>query len=365
MLVGIAAMREGVDALHNEVISDSTNRAPGFVDNRSDGVASTKVDAIRRTVSIVIPVFNESAVLPELFRRLKVVCDMLVDFDWQVIFVDDGSTDATQALVSAQNKCDRRFALVALSRNFGHQAAISAGLDHARGDAVVTMDADLQDPPELIAQFLDRWKEGYQIVYAVRKTRKEGPVLRLAYAGFYRLMRFLARIEIPLDAGDFCLMDAQVVREISALPERNRFLRGLRAWVGFKQTGQFYDRPARFAGETKYSWFKLLHLAVSGLVAFSDIPLRLATWLGFAASMCGFALLIWVFATRYAGLVGPHGWTSLIAVVLFMSGIQLLILGIIGEYLAVIDREVRHRPVYIVGRRLGLEAVHTDVRRAE
>jgi dolichol-phosphate mannosyltransferase len=206
---------------------------------------------------------------------------------------------------------------------------------------------------------------GFDVVYAIRRDRKESLLLRLAYKVFYRLLRLIAKIEIPMHAGDFCLMDGEVARQLTQLPERNRFLRGLRAWVGFRQTGVEYSRPTRFAGRSKYTLFKLVRLAVDGFVSLSDIPLRLATWLGLAASAAGFLLLIWVFGTRFLGIVAPQGWTSLIAVVLFMSGVQLLVLGVIGEYLVRVGNEVRRRPLYLVRRRMGFGDVQRKAFAAE
>jgi dolichol-phosphate mannosyltransferase len=304
-------------------------------------------------ISVVVPVYNEQEVLPELIRRLESVCDQMPAAEWQVIFVNDGSDDRTEDIIADKVAADSRFSLVCLSRNFGHQAALSAGLDHADGDAVISMDADLQDPPEIFPELIEQWKAGFDVVYAVRKDRREPLLLRLAYKVFYRLLRFFAKIEIPLHAGDFCLMDGEIARQLARMPERNRFLRGLRAWVGFRQTGVEYSRPKRFAGRSKYTLSKLVRLACDGFVSFSDVPLRLATWLGLAASAAGFLMLAWVFGTRFLGIVGPQGWTSLIAVVLFMSGVQLLVLGVIGEYLVQVGNEVRGRPIYLVHRRLG------------
>jgi polyisoprenyl-phosphate glycosyltransferase len=305
-------------------------------------------------LAIVIPVYNEQENLAELHDRLLRVCSSIPGLDWQVIFVNDGSSDKTASLILERHQLDVRFTLVDLSRNFGHQAAISAGLAHADADATVVMDADLQDPPELIPQFLERWREGYEVDYAVRRRRKESMLKRAAYAGFYRLMRLIAKIDIPLDAGDFCLMDRRVVEVLVGLPECNRFIRGLRSWIGFRQAGVEYDRAERFAGTTKYSMRKLVRLALSGFIGFSSMPLRLAAWLGFAAASLGLVLGIWTVLVKLLKENVPIGWSSNTAIVLFLGGTQLLMLGIFGEYLGNVYDEVRNRPVFIVRRRVGV-----------
>jgi dolichol-phosphate mannosyltransferase len=248
---------------------------------------------------------------------------------------------------------------VNLSRNFGHQVAISAGLDHSRGQIVAIMDADLQDPPEVLLRFIEKWRQGYAVVYAVRKQRKEGFLKRSAYALFYRTFHSIAEIEVPLDAGDFCLLDRCVVDVLVALPEHHRFLRGLRSWVGFKQIGIEYDRDERYGGKSKYSLWKLVQLALSGYVGFSSLPLRAATWCGFFSAGVGFMLILWALATKLLEVSSPHGWTSTIAAILFVGGVQLLMLGIIGEYLGRVYDEVRQRPLYIVQSRLGFAADNT------
>jgi polyisoprenyl-phosphate glycosyltransferase len=230
--------------------------------------------------SIVIPIYNEHEIIPELHRRVKSVIDHLDD-QTEVILVDDGSRDDTFLQVTELNRSDPRFKVLRFSRNFGHQVAISAGLAHATGDAVILMDGDLQDPPEILPQFIAKWKEGFDVVYAIRKKRKENIFKRMAYASFYRLMKKLSYLEIPLDSGDFCLMDKRVAKVVNAFPERNRFVRGLRTWAGFRQTGLEYERDARFAGEPKYTFGKLVRLAYDGIFSFSTAPLRLAVYAGF------------------------------------------------------------------------------------
>jgi len=299
-------------------------------------------------LAVVVPVYNEEENLGELASRLHAALDSVADLDWHVILVNDGSHDRSVARILEMRQSDPRIGLVDLSRNFGHQAALTAGLAHADGDIVVMMDADLQDPPELIPGLIDRWREGYEVVYAVRRSRKTSYLKNLSYRLFYRLNRMIAKIELPLDSGDFCLMDQVVVNALRGLPEYNRFLRGLRSWVGFRQSGYEYDRPDRYAGTTKYSFWKLVNLALSGFLGFSTVPLRMAIWLGVGAGTIGFILLLWAIGTRVLGVPSPTGWASTIAVILFLGGVQLLVIGVLGEYIGNVHEEVRRRPVFIV-----------------
>jgi dolichol-phosphate mannosyltransferase len=300
----------------------------------------------------VVPVLNEQQVLPAFYARLKAVLATLPDAS-EVIFVDDGSFDGTPALLDGWAAADASVRVIHLSRNFGHQAALTAGLDHASGDAVVLIDADLQDPPELISLFHARWREGYQVVLGQRRSREEGFVKRALYHLFYKTLHLLADIEIPLDSGDFSLMDRTVVTALRRLPERTRFLRGLRSWVGLKQVAVEYDRPARESGESKYTLPKLLKLAFDGIVSFSAAPLRLALLFGALISLAGFVLIGVLFYLRLQHAFDLPGWTSLMVVVLFLGGIQLLAVGIVGEYIARIYEEVKNRPVYLVARSAG------------
>jgi len=300
------------------------------------------------TICAVIPVHNEEENLPELTRRLRASFEKLPDFDWKVILVNDGSADQSASLILQLRAEDPRFCLLDLSRNFGHQAALSAGLAYSDGDVVVMMDADLQDPPELIPDMVSKWREGFEVVYAVRRRRKGSVLKRALYAIFYRMNRMIAQVNIPLDAGDFCLMDRCVVEAVCGLPERNRFLRGLRSWVGFRQIGYEYDRPDRFAGTTKYSLLKLVRLAVSGFIGFSTVPLRLASWIGLASACTGFLVGAWAIGTRILNIAAPRGWASLISTIMFLGGVQLMLLGILGEYVGNVNEEVRRRPVFIV-----------------
>ncbi|HEX4349959.1 MAG TPA: glycosyltransferase family 2 protein, partial [Verrucomicrobiae bacterium] len=255
-------------------------------------------------ISIIVPCFNEEAVLPELFGRLASVAGTW-GTDYEILCVDDGSRDRTWELLKAQNQKDARWRCLSFARNFGHQTAVSAGLFYASGDVVVIIDADLEDPPEEISRLLEKWREGYDVVYAIRQKRKEGLVKRLCYWAFYRIMARLVAFEIPLDSGDFCLINRRVVDTINAMPERNRFVRGLRAWSGFRQTGVAYERAARFAGSPKYNFSGLIKLAMDGLFSFSIVPLRVATYIGLGVSSLAFLGVLFtlaqkIFATQFA-----------------------------------------------------------------
>lgn len=325
-------------------------------------------------ISLVIPIYNEEETLPLLRDRLVGAAPSWKE-DWEVILVDDGSSDRSLALMEEIAAFDEHFRVIKLSRNFGHQAAITAGIRHAEGDAVIILDGDLQDPPEELHRFLAKWREGYDVVYAVRRQRKEGPLKRLAYATFYRVLSWMADIQIPLDSGDFCLMDRKVVDAmVHELPENVRFVRGLRAYVGFRQIGVEYERHARAAGEAKYTFRGLMKLAVSGLVGFSFLPLRLATYLGFLVAIPSFLLGIFFVAHRVFGFAvfGRYatetpGLASLAVGMFFLSGVMLIIMGILGEYIGLIYLEVKRRPSFIVereiSRRKGTAAPATAARR--
>jgi dolichol-phosphate mannosyltransferase len=313
-------------------------------------------------LSVVIPCFNEAKGLPLLRHRLLEVLEGL-PLEWEVIFVDDGSSDGSRLELARLYHSDPRFKVVSLSRNFGHQAAISAGLAHASGDAIAMMDADLQDPPELLPQCLSLLQHEYQVVYAIRRGRKENLLKRACYGLFYRALQFVSEIRMPLDAGDFCMIDRQVLNVLLSMPERNLYLRGMRAWAGFRQIGIEYDRPARAVGETKYSLRKLLHLAADGIFSFSIMPLRLATFAGLATVALGivagsFVLLWRILGFRFMGHTAAElpGWATLALGLLTFGGVHLLLLGIIGEYVGRIYNEVKRRPRYIVQQTLGLSA---------
>ena len=297
---------------------------------------------------MVVPLFNEERIVGELHQRLnKTLSGMKISYE--ILFVDDGSRDATPRLIDALHRRDPNLSVIHLSRNFGHQPAVSAGLDHARGLAVMIMDGDLQDPPELIPQFVRLWREGNDVVYAIRRKRKENSVKRLGYFTFYRLLRAISEIDIPLDAGDFCLMDSRVVDALRSLPEQARFLRGLRTFVGFRQVGLPYERAARRAGHPKYTLLALIRLAVEGLVSFSSYPLRLGTtYLGVATAIVSAVMMVWVLIDALINHTAPRGWASVLGTVLFMGSVQLISLGIMGEYIRLIFVESKRRPAYII-----------------
>jgi dolichol-phosphate mannosyltransferase len=306
--------------------------------------------------SIVVPVFNEQAVLPVLLRRLDVLMDQF-DGVAETIFVDDGSSDCSSIILRAKAKDDSRYRYLGLSRNFGHQVAITAGMDAAAGDAVIVMDADLQDPPEVVAKMIERWKEGFQIVYGRRLARGGESAFKRATASlFYKLLGRLSSVDIPRDAGDFRLVDRKVVEAFRAMPEQDRFVRGMFAWLGFRQTEVAFHRLPRLAGETKYPLWKMLRLAMNGVIGFSDAPLRLAIWGGFAVSTFavlygGYVLADWMTGDR--SLVS--GWASTIIVVSLLSGINMLMTGIIGLYIGRIHAEVKRRPLYVLSERIGFD----------
>lgn len=304
-------------------------------------------------ISVVIPVHNEESALPELLRRLRNVLDNLGGGPHEMVFVDDGSTDRTFELLEQAVRKDSRMVVISLSRNFGHQAAITAGLDHVTTDAAVVMDADLQDAPEVIQQFVAKYLEGYDVVYAQRVRRKEPWPLRLCYFVFYRLMASLSDIHLPLDSGDFGLMSRRVVEEVRRMPEHHRYLRGMRSWVGFRQTGIPVERAERHSGNSKYSLSRLIKLATDGIFAFSIVPIRAAALLGALAMFvsliyAGYALYIKLFSQR-----SPQGFTGLLVTVIFLSGMILFFLGMIGEYVGRIYEETKGRPQYIISRKAG------------
>lgn len=307
-------------------------------------------DARTIAVSLVLPVYNEEPVVPELRRRLG---ELLAEMDpsglWEVIFVNDGSRDASRELLEAACLEEKRFKLVNLSRNFGHQIAITAGTDRAEGDAVVIMDADLQDPPEVIAEMLQRFVEGYDVVYAVRRKRDgESWFKRATAALFYRILERVVGVKIPADTGDFRLMSRRVVLALRGLREANRFVRGLVAWIGFRQTAVYYDRKARFAGDTHYPLHKMLRFASDGIVSFSTLPLRFATFLGVLAGLIAAGVAGWVFVAVFSGAYVVPGWATLMLAVSLASSAQLLMIGILGEYLGRVYDEVKRRPLYLV-----------------
>jgi dolichol-phosphate mannosyltransferase len=325
-------------------------------------------DFERGLLSVVIPCYNETGVLPLLEQRLRAVLPAL-RMPFEVVFVDDGSSDGTYEWLAALHARDPRFKLLSFSRNFGHQAAVMAGLGAARGETVAILDADLQDPPELLAECLKHWREGDQVVYCQREQRRESALLRGLYAAFYRLLRASSEVAMPLDAGDFCLMDRRVVDVIVAMPEHRVFVRGLRAWAGFRQRALPYSRPARAAGETKYGLRGLLSLAANGLFSFTLIPLRVATFLGLLLILLsgawGVFVLGWrVFGFRVYGLTASElpGWTGFVLLLILFGSVQLVLLGVLGEYVGRIYEETKGRPRYVVAAAHGVERQPVDRR---
>ncbi|MBA3947411.1 MAG: glycosyltransferase family 2 protein [Herpetosiphonaceae bacterium] len=298
-------------------------------------------------LSVVIPVFNEEGNLVALYDRLTLVLQHN-GLRYQLVFVDDGSQDKSLTLLQRFASTDAHVMVVELARNFGHQVAITAGLDHSEGRAVVIMDADLQDPPEVLPAFIAKWQEGHDVVYAIREQRKENWFKRTAYAGFYRLLQRVANINIPLDAGDFCIMDRRVVDLLKGMPERNRFVRGIRSWVGLDQVGLAYERQARHSGQPKYTFRRLIYLALDGLVSFSFVPLRFITMIGFGVSLLSIILAIFYAIKKILVGLHPPGFATLIVSIFFLAGIQMITLGVIGEYIGRIFEEVKQRPLYVI-----------------
>jgi glycosyltransferase involved in cell wall biosynthesis len=314
---------------------------------------SSVVEAPRRRselLSIVVPLFNEEGNVDELVRRIRAVMGELADWPhYELVLVNDGSRDGTLVRLRDLALLHHEIVVVNLSRNFGHQIAATAGLDMARGDVVILMDGDLQDPPELIGAFLERWREGYDVVYAVRRTRKgEGRFKLLTARAFYRIVRRLTNVTIPVDTGDFRLMSRRVVDALKLTRERHRFLRGLVSWVGYPQIGVEYDRDERFSGTTKYPVAKMLRFAIDGITSFSEIPLRFASYFGFVVSILAFLVAIYeIFLKLFTGYNLP-GYTSTIFAILFLGGVQLIAIGTLGEYVGRIYEQVKGRPLYLI-----------------
>ena len=309
----------------------------------------------RLQYSVVVPVFNEEETLPELTRRLGELLDRL-DGPAEVIYVDDGSTDRSYELMLAAHGDDPRFKTIRLSRNFGHEMATTAGLDAAAGSAVVVMDADLQDPPEVVLELAARWREGYDVVYAVRAERPgETRLKKLTSTAYYRLLRRMTEFDMPLNVGDFRLVDRRALEAFRSMREQNRYVRGMFSWVGFRQVGVPFQRDERHAGETKYSYGKLLGFAIDGIVSFSAYPLRLVLNLGFVVAGVSFLLGCAFVTMKFAGFWEVSGLASIAVFVAFLGGVQLFLLGIVGEYIARIHDEVKRRPLYLVSETQGLE----------
>lgn len=304
-------------------------------------------------LSVGIPLHNEQEVVPELLARLMPTLDAVAGGPHQVVFVDDGSTDNTWQLLTDAARRDGRLKVVSLSRNFGHQAALGAALDHATGDAIVLMDGDLQDEPEIIPELVRLHRAGADVVYTRRASREEGLLLRTAYKLYYRIVSSLSEVTLPLDSGDFALLGPPVIAALRRLPERQRYLRGLRTWVGFTQVGVDVQRRARAAGRPKYTTWKLVQLAVDGVCSFSTIPLRAAALIGLAAIVASAAFSIYTIYMRMTGGTVPAGFTAALLITTFLSGVQLLFLGVIGEYLGRVYGEAKGRPPYVVAKIVG------------
>ncbi|NLO23744.1 MAG: glycosyltransferase family 2 protein [Fibrobacter sp.] len=297
-------------------------------------------------LSVIVPIYNEEEIIASTFSTLE---KELADIEHELIFVNDGSTDNTRSILEALLEHTPQNKLINFSRNFGHQAAFSAGMQHAIGKAIVIIDGDLQDPPSLIHEMLQKWKEGYQVVYAQRKKRRGESLFKKTSAFlFYRIIHFLTNIEIPPDTGDFRLMDRVVVDQLNKLPERSRFLRGLVCWIGFKKTGVLYERAERKAGVSKYPFRKMFRLAIDGITSFSTTPLKISFLIGLFTTMVSFVVLVW---SIYEKFTHPEttvpGWASLMTTIIFFGGVQLISIGILGEYIGRIYDEVKQRPLYI------------------
>ncbi|MCB9284895.1 MAG: glycosyltransferase [Lewinellaceae bacterium] len=299
-------------------------------------------------LSVVIPIYNEEGNIPLLYQRLTTTLEGMNIF-YELIFVNDGSRDRSMQLIRELASKDARVKFIDFSRNFGHQVALSAGLDHTQGEAVVMMDADLQDPPELLAELYQKYKEGFEVVYARRRSRQgETYFKKSATLVFYRLLARMSSIEIPLDTGDFRIIDHKVVEMLRRMPEKIKYLRGQISWIGFRQTSIEYDRPERYAGETGYSFRKLMGLALDGITGFSDVPLKIVTYFGLIVTAFAFVTTIYVLYSWFSQSDLVQGWSSLMITVLFIGGVQMIAIGIIGEYLSRIHSNVRNRPLYVI-----------------
>ena len=297
--------------------------------------------------SLVIPVYNEENTLPELYRRISELMERLDD-QAELILVNDGSKDRSLELLRDLHERDPRVCYLSLARNFGHQIAVTAGLNYVRGEVIVILDADLQDPPELIPDMVEKWRQGYHVVYAKRTQRqKESWFKRFTAYVFYRLLKQLADVDIPTDTGDFCLMDRQVVDVLNSMPERDRYIRGMRSWIGFQQTAVYFERHPRFAGEVKYTFSKSLSLAINGLVSFSKVPLRISTYVGLLAAVAAIFMGLLVIYWRIFVPQSPlTGFTIILVAIFFLGAVQLVSIGILGEYIGRIYEEVKGRPLY-------------------
>lgn len=307
-------------------------------------------------LSIVIPCYNEEQVIEETVKQLRSFCDELTNMQAELIFVDDGSSDKTLELLKDFSLKDARIKLIVFSRNFGHQIAVTAGIDAAKGDVVVLIDADLQDPPKVIHDMIKVWHQGYEVVYGTRTERTgESKFKILTAKSFYRFLNYISEISIPLDTGDFRLMSRNVVETLKAMPEKDRYIRGMVSWVGFRQIALPYKRSARFAGETKYPIRKMIRFATDGILSFSTKPLQISITLGLISAILAMLGIIYALVLRLFSNIWVEGWTALMIAILFMGGVQLIGLGIIGEYIGRIYAEIKGRPLYIVKEYIGFD----------
>lgn len=313
-------------------------------------------------ISVVIPIYNESANIEALYARLRGVMEGM-GLDYELIFINDGSRDNSLALILGLAARDQRVRYIDLSRNFGHQIAVTAGLDLSHGDAVAIIDADLQDPPELIPELYARMKDGYEVVYAKRRSRQgESAAKKLTARLFYRLLARITNVSIPVDTGDFRIISRKVVEGLKQMPEQNKFLRGQISWIGYRQTFVEYDRAERAGGETGYTYRKMIRLAIDGITAFSDVPLKAATFSGFIVSGIAFLVMLYTLYSRFISHDYQPGWASLMMSILFLGGVQLIAVGIIGEYIARLSANVRRRPLYLISAtNLELPAVYAPL----
>ncbi|MBI1878323.1 MAG: glycosyltransferase family 2 protein [Chloroflexi bacterium] len=344
-----------MNSIHSQTKNTINEQSQSLITVPALFVAEEELNSRERPrYSIVAPCFNEEKVLPELHRRIREVLDQTGE-PWELVLINDGSHDRTVEIMTELHAADPRVKFIDFARNFGHQIAVTAGLDYAQGDAVVIIDADLQDPPEVILQMIQRWQEGYDVVYAVRSDRKgESWFKEITAKIFYRLIYRITDVDIPLDTGDFRLMDRKVVEALKGMKERHRFIRGMTSWIGFRQTGVSYVRQERFAGETHYPFIKMLKFALDAITGFSYAPLQLATYLGFIiAGLSTLGVLLVIYVRLFIGDVPLYGQATTLVTVLFLGGVQLITLGIIGEYLGRIYDEVKGRPLYLVREVMG------------
>jgi len=306
------------------------------------------------SLSFVVPMFNETECLEELYARIRNVCED-IGASFEMICVNDGSTDGTLAALKELRDKDSRVKILAFSRNFGHQIAIAAGLRYVSGDCAVILDADLQDPPELVREMVEQWKKGFKVVYGVRRKREGDFILRMFYVAYYRILNKISTLSLPMDAGDFCLMDRRVVKEMNRFYENGQYVRGLRAWVGFSQTGVLFDRPRRHKGTTKYSYSKLFKLAVDGILSFSTLPLKLSVYFGIALGAASFSYGVRIAIMRLKGIYEIPGWAGIMVTMTFLMSVQFIVIGLIGEYVGRIHYQTKERPLFIVEEAIGFD----------